>query len=56
MRAIIVEFAPESGPGQLLNLEAGTITGAEADRGGGELVPKPPAMPTNHTSPEQEPW
>jgi quercetin dioxygenase-like cupin family protein len=56
MRAIIVEFAPESGPGELLNLEAGTITRADADRGDGELASTPPAVPPNHASSEQEPW
>ena len=56
MRAIIVEFAPESGSGELLNLEAGTITRADPDRGDGELASKPPVVPPNHTSPEQEPW
>ena len=56
MRAIVVEFAPEAGPGQLIQLDAGTIGGVEANRGDGELAPKPPVMPPNRTSPEQEPW
>lgn len=56
MRAIVVEFAPETGPGQLIQLEAGTIGGVEADRGDGKLASGPPVMPPNHTSPEQEPW
>jgi hypothetical protein len=40
----------------LIQLDAGTIGGVEANRGAGELAPKPPVMPPNRTSPEQEPW
>jgi quercetin dioxygenase-like cupin family protein len=56
MRAIVVEFAPEAGPGQLIQLDAGTIGGVEADRGDGKLASKPLEMPPNRTSPEEEPW
>ena len=64
MRAIVVEFAPEAGPGEVLHSEPGPNAGAEApsaeqpavDRGEGKLASKPLEMPPNHRSPEQEPW
>jgi quercetin dioxygenase-like cupin family protein len=62
MRAIVVEFAPETGPGQMIQLDAASIAGSrpgdavEIDRGVGELTSDPPVMPANHVSPEQEPW
>jgi quercetin dioxygenase-like cupin family protein len=65
MRAIVVEFAPESGPGANLQLETGAVVDqqapasdqtAESVRADGGLVSEPVALPPDRRSPEQEPW
>jgi quercetin dioxygenase-like cupin family protein len=65
MRAIVVEFAPESGPGAILQLESGAVVdqegpppeqSAETARADGGLVSEPAALPQDRRSPEREPW
>jgi quercetin dioxygenase-like cupin family protein len=66
MRAIVVEFAPDPGPGEVLGLMSGVdvptddpaVSAGRADpvSADGALAPKPVVLPPDRESPEQEPW
>ncbi len=66
MRAIVVEFTPAEEPAEASRLEDAAALAptappaetprAESLRADGALAPRPPTVPEDHRSTEEEPW